>query len=261
MSSLRPFFPLFALFAFGCGSAYPEPSAPSLLSSSSYSGGSTSVSSGPSIPQRSDGRGEIITRPDLVCVAFVLRIETANPQERLAELEKAIGVIQERFAKATGGASTSKMLGASVTPLSAGKLKTDDPPARYVVTVDGAIEVPLVADAGYWARARLVAALVQTAHMPGPLLPSAGEGQPEIEVAYGAPEIKLKDPESFRAELVKRWVERARAFSRVAESQAAPLHILSCEPPAAITQTPISVEQIGLSLPVNCRLDVNHRAP
>jgi len=260
MSNLRPFLPLFALFGLACGSGYPEPSTPSLMSSSSYGGVSASVSSGPSIPQRTDGRGEIIVRPDLVCVAFVLRLETPNPQARLELLEKAIGVIQERFAAATKGASTSKMLGASVTPLASGKLKTDDPPPSFVVTVDGAVEVPLAAEANYWARARLVAALVQASHTRGPLLASAGEGQPEIEVAFGAPEIKLKDPETFRPELVKRWVERARAFSRVAESQAAPLHILSCEPPAAITQTPISVEQIGLSLPVTCRIDVTRAA-
>jgi hypothetical protein len=263
MQSLRPFLLLVALLAFGCGPAYPEPSAPSLLASSSYSGSasSSSVSSGPSIPQRSDGHGNIIVRPDLACVAFVLQLETSDPKGRLDLLEKAAVVVGKRFAAATGGASTSKMLGASVTAFSQGKAKGDGPPPRFVVTVDGAIETPLAADAGYWARAKLVAALVHASHTATPLLPSAGEGQPEIEVAFGSPEIKLKDPEAFRPELVKRWVERARAFSRVAESQTVPLHLVSCEPPAAITQTPISVEQIGLSLPVSCRIDAARPAP
>jgi hypothetical protein len=262
MSSLRPFLLLGSLLALGCGPSYPEPSTPSLLSSSSYSGSSSmSVASSPSIPQRSDGRGEIVVRPDLACVAFVLRLETTDPKGRLDLLEKAAAVIGERFATATGGASTSKMLGASVTAISHGKAKDDAEPPRFVVTVDGAIDTPLAADAGYWARARLVAALVHASHTATPLLPSAGEGQPVIETAFGSPEIKLKDPESFRPELVKRWVDRARAFSRVAESQAAPLHLVSCEPPAAITQNPISVEQIGLSLPVSCRIDATRLAP
>jgi len=238
---------------------------PSLLSSSSYSGGSSSFSgpSAPSIPQRSDNRGEIIVRPDLACVAFVLRIETTDPKAELAELEKATSVIQERFAKATGGASTSKMLGASVTAVSSySKVKdNDEAPQRFVVTVDGAVETPLAADAGYWARAKLVAALVQASQTSAPLLPPPGEGKPELEVAFGAPELKLKDPESFRPELIKRWVERARAFAKVAESQAAPLNLVSCEPPAAISQTAISVEQIGLSLPVSCRIDVARAVP
>ena len=251
---------LLSLLATACGSAVPEPSTPSLLASSSYSGASSAFSapSGPSIPSHGDTRGALVVRPDLACVPFVLRVELGDPKAGLDLLEKATLAIKERFGGSTGGAATIAMLGANTTAAPDYAKAKDDkpPPARFVVTVDGAVEVPLAAEAGYWARAKLVAGLVEASRKQDALVPSAGEGAPEIDVAFGAPEIKLRDPESHRAELVKRWVERARAFARVAESQTAPLHLVSCEPPNAITQTPISLEQVGLALPVSCRIDV-----
>ncbi len=262
--------PLLLLLAPGCGSAaYPEPSAPSLLASASYGGSSSgsafSAPSGPSVPSHGDARGALVARPDLACVPFVLRVELGDPKAALELLEKATLTVRERFRGATGGAATTSMLGANVVlaPGNDTKVKEEKPPPqRFVVTVDGAVEVPLAAEADYWARAKLVAGLVDaSSKKPFALIPSAGEVAPEIEVAFGSPEIKLRDPESFRAELVKRWVERARAFARVAESQTAPLHLVSCEPPNAITQTHLSLEQVGLSLPVSCRIDVARPAP
>lgn len=250
-----------ALFACG-GGEYPEPVNPSLLQSSSYSSSSSSFSapSSPSIPSRSEGRGELVVRPDLVCVPFVLRAEAADAKLGLAVLEKASATIDARFGAATSGAAKMKMLGVNVSAFSRGKLSSDNGKPRFVVTVDGAIETPLAAEADYWARGELVAALVTASHEKGPLVPLAGEGQPEIESAFGAPEIKLRDPEAHRAELVKRWVERTRTFARAAESQGAPLDLVSCEPPSAIAQNPISVEQLGLSLGLQCRIDVVRKA-
>ncbi|MRG92042.1 hypothetical protein [Polyangium spumosum] len=261
MEKLR-FAPLLLGFlALGCSPSMQEPSAPSLLSGSSYGSSapsSFSAPSGPSIPRHGDSHGALVVRPDLACVPFVLRVEMADAKAALDLLEKTTLVIKERFGAATGGAATTAMLGANtVAAGSHAKVKEDDPaPPRFVVTVDGAVEVPLAAEAGYWARAKLVAGLVEASRKFDAVVPSGGEGAPKIEVAFGAPEIKLRDPESFRPELVKRWVERARAFARVVESERAPLHLVSCEPPNAITQTHISLEKVGLALPVSCRIDV-----
>ncbi|MDI1445384.1 hypothetical protein [Polyangium sp. 6x1] len=251
---------LLGLLATACSSSVSEPSTPSLLSSASYGSAPSAFSapSGPSIPSRGDARGGLVVRPDLACVPFVLRVELADPKAGLDLLEKATLAVKERFGAATGGAATIAMLGANTTAAPGyAKAKEDEPPpARFVVTVDGAVEVPLAAQAGYWARAKLVAGLVEASRKHEALVPSAGEGAPKIETAFGSPEIKVRDPEAYRPELVKDWVERARAFARVAESQAAPLQLVSCEPPSAITQTPISLEQVGLALPVSCRIDV-----
>jgi hypothetical protein len=252
-----------ALLLTACGgSAYQEPSAPSLLSSSSYSSPSSSFSapSSPSIP-RHDTRGDLVVRPDLVCVPFVLRLDGRDSKATLAVLEKATQAVQERFSAATNGQATMTMLGANVANLgSSSKVKTDEPP-KFVVTIDGSIEVPLGADANYWARARILSALVQASSDRNPLVPQAPEDQPQLDSAFGAPEVKVRNVEAHRAELLKRWVERTRAFAKAAESEKAPLELVNCDPPQAIAQTVISVEQVGLSLPVQCRIDVVRATP
>lgn len=245
-----------------CGGGYQEPSTPSLLSSSSYSAPSSPSFSGPSSPSipHHDTRGDLIVRPDLVCVSFVLRLDGPDAKASLAMLENAARAVQERFGAATNGQATTTMLGVSISPTHAGKAKSDEPP-KFVVTVDGSVEVPLAADANYWTRARLLSSLVQTASDPKPLVPPAPEDQPQLDSAFGAPEVKVKNPEAFRAELVKRWVERTRTFAKAAESEKAPLNLVNCDPPQAISQTPISIEQVGLSLPVQCRIDVARTTP
>lgn len=241
-----------------CGESYPTPSTPSLLDNSTYSGpssGSFSVPSSPSLPQQS-ARGDLIVKPDLVCVPFVLRTEVFDSKAGLELLQLASSSVTKRFEGATGGASKTKMLGATVHGVSHSKVSSSDGKPTYVVTVDGFIETPFATDADYWSRARLVASLVTASNAKEPLVPVAGEGQAEIDAAFGSPELKLRDPESYRAELVKRWVERARGFADAADSQAAPLEIVNCEPPSTIAVSPISVEQIALSLPVQCRIDL-----
>ena len=250
------------LFLAACGgSGYPEPSTPSLLSSSSYSGSSSSFSapSAPSIP-RHESHGDLVVRPDLVCVSFVLRLDGPDTKTILATLEKATQAVQERFAAATNGQSTTTMLGVNISPLNNRKVKSDEP-AKFVVTVDGSVEVPLAADANYWARARLLSSLVEAATDNKPLVPPAVEDQPQLDSAFGAPEVKVRNVETHRSELVKRWVERMRAFAKAAESDKAPLNLVNCDPPQAISQTHISIEQVGLTLPAQCRIDVARSAP
>jgi hypothetical protein len=252
-----------ALFVAACGgSGYPEPSTPSLLSSSSYSGPSSPSFSGPSSPSipHHETRGDLVVRPDLVCVSFVLRLDGPDTKNILATLEKATQAVQERFAAATNGQSTTTMLGVNITPVNSRKVKSDEP-AKFVVTVDGSVEVPLAADANYWARARLLSSLVQASTDDKPLVPPAAEDQPQLDTAFGPPDVKVRNVETHRPELVKRWVERMRAFARAAESDKAPLNLVNCDPPQAISQTHISIEQVGLTLPAQCRIDVARSAP
>lgn len=201
-----------------------------------------------------------MVRPDLVCVPFVLRLDGPDAKAVLATLEKATQAVQERFAAATNGKATMTMLGVNVATMSTGKAKSDAPP-KFVVTIDGSVEVPLAADANYWARARLLSSLVQASSDPKPLIPPPPEEDPQLDAAFGGPEVKVKDPEAYRAELVKHWVERTRSFAKAAESEKAPLNLMNCDPPQAINQTPISIEQVGLTLAVQCRIDVAHTAP
>jgi hypothetical protein len=126
-----------ALLVTACGgSGYQEPSTPSLLASSSYSGPSSSSFSGPSSPSipHHDTRGDLVVRPDLVCVPFVLRLDGPDSKVVLATLEKATQAVQERFAAATNGQATTTMLGVNVSQVGSYKVKSDAP-VKFVRTI------------------------------------------------------------------------------------------------------------------------------
>ena len=58
----------------------------------------------------------------------------------------------------------------------------------------------------------------------------------------------------------KRWVERARSFMSLAQSERAPLQVVNCEPPGPVTQQAVSVDEVVLSLSVSCRLDAGMKS-
>ncbi len=247
-----------ALAAPGCASSQaPEPSAPSMVSSySAGSGFSASAPSMPAVPHRDASSSDLVVRPDLVCVPFVLRAYGEDPRAVVKLLEATVAAVKDRFGSATQGSATLKMLGANAMQHATGKAEDDDAP-QYAVTVDGSIDVKLAADADYWARARIVAALAEASLSARP---KARKGEPQIDCSFEAPQLKVSDPEAYRPELLKRWSERTRAFARGVESNGAPLDLVDCAPPAGITQVPLSLEQVGLSLAVACHLDVVRKA-
>jgi hypothetical protein len=248
-----------ALASLGCApSSYPEPSAPPMSSSYGSASSFASAPSMPQVPHRDASSSDLVVRPDLVCVPFVLRAYHEDPKAAVKQLEATVRAVGERFSSATGGASALKMLGANSTLVSTdGKARDDDEKPKYAVTVDGSIDVKLSADADYWARTRLVAALSEASLSAKP---RAREGEPQVDCSFEAPQLKVSDPEAYRSKLLERWTERTRAFARGVESNGAPLDLVDCAPPAGITQTPLSLEQVGLSLAVTCHLDVVRKA-
>jgi hypothetical protein len=100
----------------GCGSAsYQEPT-PSIFGPSTYSASGfsspPSAPSAPSFPSRDTTASDLVVRPDLVCVPFVLRAEHEDPKEGVKLLEAATRDVGARFSAATPGAVV-KMLGAT----------------------------------------------------------------------------------------------------------------------------------------------------
>ncbi len=145
---------------------------------------------------------------------------------------------------ATGGAATVKPCDFRVT----------DARDRRTVTVDGSIEVPLPPDADYWARAHLYAAVKEVC---------AGFERDARDLGwqpgFTTPVATLRDADAHRDALVRRWVERARAFAAAAQSPAAPLALVDCQPPATVAQRTVSLEEVALSLPLTCRLGSSAR--
>lgn len=195
-------------------------------------------------------------KPDLVCVPFALRAQAPSVKAAMDAAQLLVRTITERFATATGGAALIRMMGFSTQAYSKGKSSRAED-VEYVVLADGAVDVPLGANLDYWAKGKLLSALVEASRA---LTPSKKEeepppGTPRVDAAFTAPEVKVKDPEAHRATLVKRWVERARQFTELSQSRSDPLVILDCAPPGAIGQQPLSIEEVGLSLGIQCRLN------
>jgi hypothetical protein len=240
----------------GAGSAYPEPSSSgSVFSSpsvSSYAGSSSGVSE-LSVPHRADGRGELVVRPDAVTIVFALREKHADAQQALASLEGTVADMERRLKEATAGAASVRMCGVAIRRESASKSADDEEGATAVVVVDGSIEIGLAPELDFWKRGRLLAA---TAKVTASIKDAAQASKTEKEARFNEPVVMVKDLEAHRAKLAERWSKRARTFGDAAQSATAPLHLLDCAVPAHIEQRVISLEEVGLSLPMTCRLDV-----
>lgn len=241
-----------ALALAGCGGApYEPPSSPS-LSAYSTSAGSSFAPSSPAVPQGAATRGDLIVRPDQLVFGFALRESGADPQKALAAAEAAVAALRQRLDQATSGAAAVRMCGTTITPVHRGKA-ADSEPAEAAVAVDGVVEVPLPASLDYWGRSRLLAGI---ARVTEEVTAAAKDDKDDLRGAtFEQPRATLKDPEAHRAELSGRWIRRARAFAEAAQAAAAPLYLVDCAPPGEIEQRAISLEEIGLSLAVTCRLD------
>lgn len=249
--------------ASGCASTAPSYEAQPSISGSGYSasvGSSFSGGDGFSAPARQQVRGELVVRPDAVVIVFAVKETNADAQKAIASLQAFTADIARRFQEATSGASSMKMCGASVQPVSKGKVK-DSEVFEYAVIVDGSIEITLAPEQDYWARSRLIAAISLVtraiASPPAPLPAADGEKAPAPAPAirFDEPQILVRDPEIHRAKLTERWVKRARDLAAAAQDPAAPLHLVGCASPAEIEQRPISLEEIALTLAVSCRVD------
>lgn len=231
----------------GTQSAAPEPAYPG-SASASYSG-TVATPSAPGVPAREVVSAGLVVRPDLLCVPFVVSVVDFDPEKSVAKAQAISTTIGQRFASVAAG-GTVRMRGSAVAPTYGfGKSAKSDPPA-WALTADGVFEVPLAATLDYWARTRLVAAIVAAAKTE---TAAAGEG---VKLAFEAPQLRVADPEAHRARLTKAWVERTRSFAETAQTPGATLAIVDCAAPGDITQRSISTEEVALTLAVSCKLDV-----
>jgi hypothetical protein len=237
----------------GCaGASYDAASAPSMSPYSSSMGSSSmSAPSAPAVPNRAAVQADLVIRPDVLVLGFALKETDADPQRALAAAHAAANDLAHRLGEATAGAAAIKMCGAAFHP--AGTGKSDEEPAATSAVVDGEIEVRLAPDLDYWARSRLVAAITQLTREVTAAAGAAKDGR--RGASFEAPSARVKDPEAHRAALTDRWLRRARSFAEAAQAAQAPLLLLDCAPPGAIDQRAISLEEVGLSLSVACRLD------
>jgi hypothetical protein len=187
--------------------------------------------------------GGLIVRPDVLLVAFTFRRESESLAQALPELKQAV----ERYVSAATGAlkaePTVRMgnLGGELRKM-----------GEQRVVVSGVLEVALPESLDFWGRAALVAALAEVGAKESATLEKA-EGP--LRASFSDPRAQLREPEAYRAELMKRWVARTRDFIEQARSERTALQFVHCDPPDEVKQQTRSLDEVSLSLEIpRCQL-------
>ena len=222
---------------------------------------SYSKGKGLSVPRRSRSTDavDLVVRPDVITAEFAIRDVRPTSAEALAAARKTNAEVLDQINKATGGAASAKPRG-----VAAMKVFRNGPADEHglrrkefvgvEVTVDGLIEVPLPKELDYWARSQLFVTMLElttriSQEAESKDEPLRGESFENITPA-------VKNPEAYRSALTERWVALARAFAVAAQAKEAPLALVDCAPPHAISQTQSSLEEVTLQLDMSCRIDV-----
>ena len=190
---------------------------------------------------------DLVVRPDVILINFTLRKTTEDPEAGLGAIQLFVDDLKKRYQAASEAAEIQTY---NLTVQAAPEKQNAN---LQSVVVSGSIELPLLSEWNYWKRAHLLVSLVQIAKS---VAAQQKDAKKAILAQIAEPTALLKNPEAFRAELIKLWLDQTRTFAKTAQSQAAPLEILQCEPPRKVNQQHISLEEVGLSLPLGCRLDI-----
>jgi hypothetical protein len=249
------------LLVLGCAPPLP-PSQPvtQVPLDSGYSAGSDSGESygssgydvstkGLSVPAQGRVDATVLTvRPDLLSFGFAVREIGGTPAQALNAAKAQSEAISTELVHVIGPAT-------SVTPKGLGltaRLR-DEQVLHYTASINGVVEVRLQEQQDFWARTRLYAVIVQATEAIEAR--SKAKNDPVRGVSFDPPRAFVAEPEEYRSALVERWVTRVKEFATAAEAERARLHVRDCTPPGAIQQTQLSFDEVGLSLPVSCRVD------
>jgi hypothetical protein len=214
------------------------------MSSSAVASSSYESDTIPETPASEEG---MKVRPDLLVMSFAIRQETEGLEQALPKLKAAV----DQYVRATTEAAKASKAEVSVR-MRGFEREYGKRMGGEQAMAHGVLEVSLPESLDFWGRSALVATL---ARVGGEQTAAAEKANTGLRVTFGFPEARVRDPEARRAELMKRWVERARGFMALAQSERAPLHVVGCEPPGEVKQQEVSVDEVVLSLAVSCRLD------
>ncbi|MBL8610194.1 MAG: hypothetical protein JNL38_22855 [Myxococcales bacterium] len=258
--------PVACVLLVACGGAASEGAHPvysalpqtSSASQSIFSGSGSSASvSAPSAPhdpaptpgaRPSETLVNVVAKPDVLVLKVALRAANTDATRAVDDLKTLGAEIERAFQKSAGADSKLVMYGATVELDGPHKKSGDKEPQRLAVTAQGAIEIPLRKDAGYWDRARTFSAAMQVAEHENRAL---CEGPLRAHVSSA--EARVKNAQGFRDELLERWAKNNRTFAKTAQLADKPLEATSCTPPSEVHQRMVSLEEVELTLPVSCQ--------
>lgn len=198
-------------------------------------------------------RAELVVRPDLLRIAFSVSLElTEGVEHTLSQLQRACEQLHRRFEDALGPGVRLRPRNVRFDRAALRKLVMPENEATHT-SVDGVFEVPLPSELEFWDRTARVSTIVRLCHA------AQGDSRQSKKLPnfnFGNPEAVVAQPEAHRTELLRRVVTRVRELAAAMGSPEAPLHVVDCSAPGPVEQSPVSLEEVGLSLPVHCRLDV-----
>jgi hypothetical protein len=198
-------------------------------------------------------RAELVVRPDLLRVSFSVSLEVEGIEQGLLVLLRACEQLQRRSREAVGGEVTLRPRDTRFNKSAPKRLALPEDEDRTFVAVDGNLEVPLPEGLDFWARSTRVGNLVRVCHE---LQRESHEEKRRARFNFGTVEAFVSQPENHRAELLRRFITRARELATAVGSPEAPLHVVDCSAPGPVEQSPVSLEEVGLTLNVHCRLGV-----
>jgi hypothetical protein len=198
-------------------------------------------------------RAELVVRPDLLRISFSVSLEAEAIGQGLPLLQRACEQLQRRVREAASTEVLLRPRGARFNHSAPKKLSlpSDDDPT--FVAVEGTLEMALPDGLDFWVRSTRVGSLVRACHE---LERDSREEKRLPRFTFGAVEALVAKPEAHREELLRRFVTRVRELAAAAGSPEAPLRAVDCSVPGPVEQSPVSLEEVGLSLHVACRLDV-----
>lgn len=197
--------------------------------------------------------GELMVRPDRVLQVFAVRTPEGVTKGRLDALKAAVSELERRLKEATGGDVDVVVTGVRLEQR--GRKVAD---GGLVAVLDGEIVLAFSEDSSPWDRGHRLFGVQEVAAMAaeeGMSAPGLDKDQ-KLELSFGVPSPQVANPERYREQLTRAWTERVKAFAGAAQTPRAPLTVVDCQPPAAVSQRPISIERVGLSLQPTCRIDV-----
>lgn len=240
---MRRALPLLALLS-ACATPRPEP--PSVASSGYLAMSAPSPAWAAPTPVAEAAPGELVVRPDTLAINYAYRAKGDSATSALAALRREVEALAVQVEAASKGA-------AKVVPCG---LRLERGGAVEIAHGDGRIEANLPEGADYWQRAQLLAALTEVTRALQSDDGAKKSDSSETSAGFASPRVYVADPEGHRQALFSRWSERARAFAEAARAGGPKLEVVQCEPPGAIHQRVLSLQEVGLSLPVQCRLRI-----
>jgi hypothetical protein len=232
------------------GSGLTASSASTAVPSSGYGTSPPST-----LPNHGSATTNLIARPDLLTLTFALRAVADDADAGVALLEQSAKALEPRFAEvAAKGSMRMRMRGTIVERASksgkASKTRGDAEPEPFAISLQGTFEYALVPAQDYWARSH---ELARIAGLAGKVTAASRvEGAPFV-ASFGLAEPHVRDVETFRPELVQKWSARKRQSARDVKTGEVPLTPETCRLNGDITQHVVSIEEIELTLPIDCR--------